>query len=106
MSKFNEFNRWEASGLVGVGGMQAAIETVKLFDDLGLRRIGRNIDIVYHDQADGKLYGSNIVCIGGPDANSLWGAGPLSTTRTSSLAYTQQIGHSTAPPVSPNGDHP
>ena len=71
MSKFNEFNDWEASGLVGVGGMQAAIETVKLFDDLGLRRIGRKMDIVYHDQADGNLYESNIVCIGGPDANSV-----------------------------------
>jgi len=71
MSKFNEFNGWEASGLVGVGGMQAAIETVKLFDDLGLRRIGRKMDIVYHDQADGNLYESNIVCIGGPDANSV-----------------------------------
>jgi len=60
MSKFNEFNDWEASGLVGVGGMQAAIETVKLFDDLGLRRIGRKMDIIYHDQADGNLYESNI----------------------------------------------
>jgi len=71
MSKFNEFNRFEASGLLGVGGMQAAIETVKLFDDLGLRNIGRKIDIVYHDRADRDLYDFNLVCIGGPDANTV-----------------------------------
>lgn len=71
MDKFNEFNEWEASGLVGVGGMEAAIGTVKLFDDWGLRNLGHSIDLVYHDQADGHLYESNLVCIGGPDANNV-----------------------------------
>lgn len=71
MSKFNEFNEWEASGLVGVGGMEAAIGAVKLFDDLGLRSVGRKMDVVYHDRTDRHLYESNLVCIGGPDSNEV-----------------------------------
>jgi hypothetical protein len=71
MARFREFDAFEASGLVGVGGMQAAAELVSLLDDLGLRRMGRNIDIVYHDQLPGDLYGVNIVCIGGPDGNQV-----------------------------------
>lgn len=64
-----EFHAFEASGVVGVGDMQAAAEVVSFFDDLGLRRLGSSIDIVYHDQLAGDQYGANLVCIGGPDSN-------------------------------------
>jgi hypothetical protein len=64
-----EFHAFEASGVVGVGDMQAAAEVVSFFDDLGLRRLGSSIDIVYHDQLTGDQYGANLVCIGGPDSN-------------------------------------
>jgi hypothetical protein len=71
MARFREFDAFEASGLVGVGGMQAAAELVSLLDDLGFRRMGRTIDIVYHDQLPGDLSGVNVVCIGGPDGNQV-----------------------------------
>jgi hypothetical protein len=64
-----EFSAFEASGVVGVGDMQAAAEVVSFFDDIGLRRLGSAIDIVYHDQLTGDLYDGNLVCIGGPDSN-------------------------------------
>jgi hypothetical protein len=71
VDRFSEFNSWEPSGLVGVGGMQATAEIVALLDDLGIRNIGRRVDIVYHDRVDGSDYSSNLICIGGPDANSV-----------------------------------
>ena len=71
VDRFDQFNSWEASGLVGVGGMQATAEIVSFLDDLGLRSAGREVDIIYHDRADGNIYSSNLVCIGGPDANSV-----------------------------------
>jgi hypothetical protein len=71
VDRFNQFNSWEASGLVGVGGMQATAEIVSLLDDLGIRASGRQVSIVYHDRVDGNVHGSNLICIGGPDANSM-----------------------------------
>lgn len=71
IGKFNEFSGFEASGFVGMGDMQAAAEVVALFDDLGFRRSGHTLNIVYHDQLAGDLYGANLVCIGGPDANKV-----------------------------------
>src|SRR5690242_4400957 len=71
MSRFREFDGFEASGLVGVGGMQAAAELVSVLDDVGFRRMGRAINIVYHDQLPGDLSGVNVVCIGGPDGNQV-----------------------------------
>ncbi len=71
VGRFKDFDTFEASGLVGVGDMQAAAEVVSFFDDLGLRRLGSAIDIVYHDQLAGNLYAANLVCIGGPDANQV-----------------------------------
>lgn len=73
IGKFNEFSGFEASGFVGVGDMQAAAELVALFDDLGYRRSGHTLNIVYHDQLAGDLYGGNLVCIGGADANKVTG---------------------------------
>ncbi len=64
---------WEASGLVGGGGMQAALEVVKLLEDLGLQRVGRKVSIVYHNE-DGKVghaLKSNLFCIGSRDANTV-----------------------------------
>jgi hypothetical protein len=71
VGKFNEFDGFEASGFVGVGDMQAVAEVVALFDDLGFRRSGHTASIIYHDQLVGDLYGSNLICIGGPDANKV-----------------------------------
>jgi hypothetical protein len=64
---------WEASGLVGGGGMQAALEVVELLEDFRLLRIGRKASIVYHNEDDkiGNILKSNLFCIGGPDANSV-----------------------------------
>jgi len=69
VGRFREFDDFEISGLVGVGDMQAAAELVSFLGRLGLRALGRSVDIIYHDQLTGDLYGSNLVCIGGPDAN-------------------------------------
>jgi hypothetical protein len=64
---------WEASGLVGGGGMQAALEIVKLLEDLGLQRVGHKASIVYHNEDDeiGKALKCNLFCIGSPDANTV-----------------------------------
>jgi hypothetical protein len=35
--------------------------------------LGSSLDIVYHEQLTGELYGANLVCIGGPDANEVTG---------------------------------
>ena len=71
IGRFQEFNAFEASGFVGVGDMQAAAEIAAFFDDLGLRRSGHTASIVYHDRLAGDLYGANLICIGGPDANKV-----------------------------------
>ncbi|HEY1701931.1 MAG TPA: hypothetical protein VGG75_19665 [Trebonia sp.] len=66
-----ELRGWEASGLVGGGGMQAALEVVELLEDFRLLRVGRKASIVYHNES-GKVddaLKSNLFCIGGPDAN-------------------------------------
>ena len=68
-----ELRGWEASGLVGGGGMQAALEVVELLEDFRLLRVGRKASIVYHNEDDkiGDALRSNLFCIGGPDANSV-----------------------------------
>jgi hypothetical protein len=64
---------WEVSGLVGGGGMQAALAVVELLEDIGLQRPGRRASIVYGDDDDeiGKFLETNLFCIGGPDANKV-----------------------------------
>jgi len=71
VDRFRQFDAFEASGFVGVGGMQAVAEVISFLDDVGFRRLGRSIDIVYHDQLEGDSYGANLICIGGPDANKV-----------------------------------
>jgi hypothetical protein len=69
VGRFREFDTFEASGLVGVGDMQAAAEVVAFFAELGFRRRARAIEIVYQDRLAGDLYGANLICIGGPEGN-------------------------------------
>jgi len=60
-ARFRDFNDWEASGLVGVGGMQAAAELTAFLDDVGYRRLGASLEIVYHDRIAGDLSGTSLV---------------------------------------------
>jgi len=69
IGRFREFDTFEASGLVGVGDMQAAAEVAAFAAELGFRRRARAVDIVYQDQLTGDLYGANLICIGGPEGN-------------------------------------
>lgn len=69
VGRFREFDTFEASGLVGVGDMQAAAEVAAFFAELGVRRGANAIDIVYQDQFSGDLYGANLISIGGPEGN-------------------------------------
>ncbi len=71
IGRFAELNQFEASGLVGVGDMQAAAELAAFFGNLRFRSFDRSTDIVYGDQLAGDLYGANLVCIGGPGANTV-----------------------------------
>jgi hypothetical protein len=71
VDRFRQFDAFEASGFVGVGGMQAVAEVISFLDDVGFRRLGRTLDIVYHDQLEGDSYGANLICIGGPDAKKV-----------------------------------
>lgn len=69
VGRFREFDTFEASGLIGVGDMQAAAEVTSFFAELGFRRRARAIDIIYQDQLAGDLYSANLICIGGPEGN-------------------------------------
>src|SRR5690242_18886628 len=67
VGRFREFDTFEATGLVGLGDMQAAAEVAAFFSELGSRSMARAIDIVYQDQLAGDLYSANLICIGGPE---------------------------------------
>lgn len=69
MEGLGEFDTFEASGLVGVGDMQAAAEVSAFFAELGFRRRAHTAEIVYQDQLAGDFYGANLICIGGPEGN-------------------------------------
>jgi hypothetical protein len=68
-----DLSGWEASGLVGGGGMRAALEVVELLEDIGLQNARRKASIIFHNEDDeiGDSLASNLFCIGGPDANNV-----------------------------------
>jgi len=102
VAKFDEDNAsqlrgWEASGLVGGGGMQAALEVVELLEDIGLQRVGRKASIVFHNEDDkiGDALKSNLFCIGGPDANN------VTAKVLSHISYTIPKNRGLAPDLQP-----
>jgi hypothetical protein len=66
LGRFDRFNHFEASGLLGVGDAICLTEV-----SAGLRgRYGSDLPVRYSDRLDGEDFGRNLVLIGGPDANS------------------------------------
>jgi hypothetical protein len=68
VGRFKELDSWEASGLTGVGDMRAIVELKAFLDGLHSKP-GHSPEILYADQITGEVYGSNLICVGGPDAN-------------------------------------
>ena len=66
---YSELKEFEVGGLVGIGDVQAAAELVAFFGKVGFLGFNRSMDVVRGNGPLGELYGLNVVCIGGPDAN-------------------------------------
>ena len=67
LGRFREFQTFEQSGFVGVGSANAMMELRTHFESLGLSEI----PISYADQLDGDALKTNLIVLGGPDANLL-----------------------------------
>ena len=65
LGRFSEFSSFEQSGLIGVGDASALMELLTFFDALGLR----GVRVTYADRLDGDDLKTNLVLLGGPDAN-------------------------------------
>jgi hypothetical protein len=70
VGRFGELDSWEQSGLIGVGDMHAIVELKAFLDGLRIGP-GHGPEILYADQVTGDVYGSNLICVGGPDANPI-----------------------------------
>jgi hypothetical protein len=66
-----DLTEWEATGLVGMGDVNAATFLESFLDDLGVRRLGQTFDVVDHDQISEDLSHTNLICLGGPDVNRI-----------------------------------
>ena len=66
LGRFSEFTPFEPSGFVGVGDAIALMELRAYFETLGLR----NLTVSYADRLSGDSLKTNLVLLGGPDANA------------------------------------
>ena len=66
---YPDLGNFEAGGLIGVGDVQAAAELAAFFGRLGFPGFDPSKDIVRGNRPPGELYGLNLICIGGADAN-------------------------------------
>jgi hypothetical protein len=67
IGRFKDFASFEPSGLVGVGDSNAHSELRAYFNLLGFKGISTS----YADLAAGEMLQTNLVLLGGPDANSV-----------------------------------
>jgi len=63
----DEFKQFEQTGLLGVGDAIAMSELTSFLESVGVREHA----VHYADLLDGSLLGSNLIVLGGPDANLL-----------------------------------
>lgn len=70
VGRFSEFDRFEASGFIGMGDARAIVEIQSFVKSLGIEEP----IIEYADEVTGKGLRGNIILLGGPDANSATGA--------------------------------
>jgi hypothetical protein len=78
LGRFREFQPFEQSGFVGVGDAAAMMELQTHFESLGLS----GVPVSYADRLDGDALKTNLIVLGGPDANLLTreAVGRISTT--------------------------
>ena len=67
LGRFSEFTPFESTGLVGLGDAIALSELRDYLGGLGLREY----QVTYADRLTGEDLASNLVLLGGPDANSI-----------------------------------
>jgi hypothetical protein len=65
IGRFIEFKKFEQSGFLGVGDAMALSELTSYLELFGLR----NTPVSYADRVDGDSLKTNLILIGGPDAN-------------------------------------
>lgn len=58
---------YEPSGFIGTGDTSAVVELQRHFNSLGLR----TMNVVYPDRVTGDMLRSDLILLGGPDANSI-----------------------------------
>ena len=82
---FHEFDNFEPTGVMGVGDAIALTELRAFFDALDLR----DFDIAYADRLTTADLATNLIVLGGPDAN------PVARDIASRLNYTIRFGNPT-----------
>jgi hypothetical protein len=68
LGRFKEFSSFERSGFLGVGDAIALAELQRYLARIGRRR---GAEVIYADQCGGDDLHHTIICLGGPDANSV-----------------------------------
>lgn len=69
MSRFTQFLQFEQSGLLGVGGVMAMTEIQSFLGTIGISI--SDVPVSFADQLAGDALKTNLVLLGGPDANIL-----------------------------------
>jgi hypothetical protein len=65
IGRFLEFKQFEQTGFIGVGDAIGLTELSAYLDSLGLQ----NTKVAYADRLDGDALRTNLISVGGPDAN-------------------------------------
>ena len=66
---YPDLKGFEGGGLVGTGDVQAVAELANFFEKIGFLGFDPAEDIVRGSRPPGEIYSSNLICIGGWDAN-------------------------------------
>jgi hypothetical protein len=67
IGRHTDFAAFEPTGFIGVGSALALKELLAHFDDLRFRRF----KVAYNDHVEGDSLKTNLILLGGPDANSI-----------------------------------
>lgn len=67
IGRFSEFKAFERSGFIGIGSAMGLTELYSFFKKIGLR----DFTVLYADRIEGNSLKTNLILLGGPDANSI-----------------------------------
>lgn len=67
IGRFSEFKAFERSGFIGIGSAMGLTELYNFFKKIGLH----DFTVLYSDLIEGNSLKTNLILLGGPDANSI-----------------------------------